>query len=135
MRYTCPTVNLEMVFTSVYNRRAEIRKMDQLRPTLVKKGATIGANATVVCGVALGRYAFIGTGTAVNKDIQDYALVTGNPAKQLGWMCECCERLSDDLDCQDCRKEYEKKGVTIILKPILSNSMDAQRAAIPNQEL
>jgi len=68
-----------MVFTNIYNPRAEIRKMDQVRPTLVKKGATIGANATIVCGITLGRYSFIGAGSLVNKNIPDYALVVGNP--------------------------------------------------------
>ena len=70
-----------MVFTNIYNPRAEIRKMDQMRPILVKKGTTIGANATIVCGVTLGRYSFIGAGAVVTKDIPDHALVVGNPAR------------------------------------------------------
>jgi len=98
-----------MVFTNIYNPRAEIRKMDQVRPTLVKKGATIGANATVVCGVTLGQYCFIGAGALVNKNIPDYALVVGNPAKQIGWACECGERLADDLECISCGKRFEEK--------------------------
>lgn len=77
-----------MVFTNIHNPRAEIDKMDQVRPTLVKKGATIGANATIICGVTLGRYCFIGAGAVVNKNIPDYALVVGNPARQIGWACE-----------------------------------------------
>ena len=97
-----------MVFTNIYNPRAEIRKMDQVRPTLVRRGATIGANATIVCGTTLGRYCFIGAGTVVNKNIPDFALVVGNPAKQIGWACECGERLSDDLECLACEKKYEK---------------------------
>jgi len=97
-----------MVFTNIYNPRAEIRKMDQVRPTWVKKGATIGANATIVCGTTLGRYCFIGAGAVVNKNIPDFALVVGNPAKQIGWACECGERLSDDLECLACEKKYEK---------------------------
>ena len=97
-----------MVFTNIYNPRAEIGKMDQVRPTWVKKGATIGANATVVCGVTLGRYCFIGAGAVVNKNVPDFALVVGNPAKQIGWACECGERLSDDLECLVCEKKYEK---------------------------
>jgi acetyltransferase-like isoleucine patch superfamily enzyme len=97
-----------MVFTNIYNPRAEIGKMDQVRPTLVKKGATIGANATIVCGVTLGRYCFIGAGAVVNKNISDYALVVGNPARQIGWACECGERLPDDLECLTCGKQYEK---------------------------
>jgi UDP-2-acetamido-3-amino-2,3-dideoxy-glucuronate N-acetyltransferase len=81
--------------------------MDQVRPTLVKKGATIGANATIVCGVSLGCYSFIGAGAVVNKNIPDYALVVGVPAKQIGWACECGERLADDLQCLSCGKKYE----------------------------
>jgi acetyltransferase-like isoleucine patch superfamily enzyme len=98
-----------MVFTNINNPRAEIRKMDQVRPTLVKKGATIGANATIVCGTTLGTYCFIGAGTVVNKNISDHALVVGNPAKQIGWACECGERLTDDLDCLACGNRYQKK--------------------------
>jgi UDP-2-acetamido-3-amino-2,3-dideoxy-glucuronate N-acetyltransferase len=97
-----------MVFTNIYNPRAEIGKMDQVRPTLVKRGATIGANATIVCGVTLGRYCFIGAGAVVNKNISDFALVVGNPAKQIGWACECGERLADDLECLACGKKFEK---------------------------
>jgi UDP-2-acetamido-3-amino-2,3-dideoxy-glucuronate N-acetyltransferase len=95
-----------MVFTNIYNPRAEIRKMDQVRPTLVKKGTTIGANATIICGITLGRYSFIGAGSLVTKNIPDYALVVGNPAKQIGWACECGERLIDDLECTSCGKSY-----------------------------
>jgi predicted dehydrogenase/acetyltransferase-like isoleucine patch superfamily enzyme len=98
-----------MVFTNIYNPRAEIRKMDQVRPTMVKKGATIGANATIVCGVTLGRYSFIGAGAVVNKNVPDYAIVVGNPAKQIGWACECGERLTEDLDCFSCGKKFEKR--------------------------
>ncbi|MFC1815076.1 Gfo/Idh/MocA family oxidoreductase [Thermodesulfobacteriota bacterium] len=105
-----------MVFTNVYNPRAEIRKMDQLRPTLVKRGTTIGANATIICGLTLGRYAFIGAGAMVNKNVPDHALVVGNPAKQIGWMCECGERLSEDLECSDCGKMFAKNGTAIKLK-------------------
>ena len=97
-----------MVFTNIYNPRAEIGKMDQVRPTLVKKGATIGANATIVCGATLGRYSFIGAGAVVTRNVSDHALVLGNPAKQIGWMCECGERLSDDLECMVCGKTFKK---------------------------
>lgn len=99
-----------MVFTNIYNPRAEIRKMDQVRPTLVKKGATIGANATIVCGVTLGRYSFIGAGAVVNKNVPDSAIVVGNPARQIGWACECGERLTEDLDCLSCGKQFKKKA-------------------------
>ncbi|MQY76138.1 MAG: oxidoreductase [Spirochaeta sp.] len=97
-----------MVFTNVYNPRAEIRKMDEVRPTLVKKGTTIGANATIVCGVTLGRYSFIGAGAVITKDVPDHALVAGNPGKQIGWVCECGERLTDNLECPSCNKSYQK---------------------------
>jgi len=100
-----------MVFTNIYNPRAEIRKMDQLRPTLVKKGATIGANATIVCGITIGKYALIGAGALVNRNVLDQALVVGNPAKQVGWACECGERLPDDWMCVVCGKRYEKSEI------------------------
>jgi UDP-2-acetamido-3-amino-2,3-dideoxy-glucuronate N-acetyltransferase len=91
-----------MVFTNIYNPRAEIPKMDQVRPTLVRKGATLGANCTVVCGHVIGSYAFIGAGAVVTKDVPDHALAVGNPAKQIGWMCECGEKLDSNLSCQIC---------------------------------
>ncbi len=105
-----------MVFTNIYNPRAEIGKMDQVRPTLVKKGATIGANATIVCGTTLGRYSFIGAGALVNRNVPDHALVVGNPAKQIGWACECGERLTEDLECLACEKHYKKSpdGLVVV---------------------
>ena len=105
-----------MVFTNVYNPRAEIRRMDKARPTLVKRGATIGANATIICGITIGRYAFIGAGAVVNKNVSDYALMVGNPAKQIGWVCKCGERLTDNLDCPECKIKYEetKNGLKIL---------------------
>jgi UDP-2-acetamido-3-amino-2,3-dideoxy-glucuronate N-acetyltransferase len=103
-----------MVFTNIYNPRAEIRKMDQVRPTLVKHGATLGANCTIVCGTIIGRYAFIGAGAIVNRNVLDHALVVGNPAKQIGWACQCGERLADDLECLVCGKKYEQKESGLI---------------------
>ena len=98
-----------VVFTNVYNPRAELSRMDELRPTLVKTGATLGANSTVVCGVTIGRYAFVGAGALVNRDVMDYALVVGNPAAPIGWVCSCGVRL-DFMDqkakCQACGAEY-----------------------------
>lgn len=82
-----------MVFTNVYNPRSAVARKDEYRNTLVKKGATIGANATIVCGTTIGEYAFIGAGAVVNKDVTDYALMAGVPAKQIGWMSEFGERL------------------------------------------
>ena len=102
-----------VVFTNISNPRAAIRKMDHILPTLVKLGATIGANATIVCGTTLGRYAFVGAGTVVTKDVADYALVVGNPARQIGWVCQCGEKLPDDLICQDCGKQFEADDATI----------------------
>jgi UDP-2-acetamido-3-amino-2,3-dideoxy-glucuronate N-acetyltransferase len=98
-----------MVFTNVYNPRSGIRRMDELRPTLVKKGASIGANATVLCGITIGSYSFIGAGAVVLKDVPDYALVVGNPAKQKGWMCECGIRLvfhGTAATCGECKRRY-----------------------------
>ena len=113
-----------MVFTNVFNPRSEIhRSIDEYRPTLVKYGATIGANATVVCGSTIGRYAFIGAGSVVTKDIPDYALVYGNATNIAGWMCECGEKLDfgagDPRDtngvaeCTNCGKWYEKHETTV----------------------
>ncbi len=99
-----------MVFTNVYNPRSEIKKMDQVRPTLVKHGATIGANATIICGITIGRYAFIGAGAVVTTDVPDYALEVGNPSKQIGWVCYCGERLNSKLCCDICGKQYEKNN-------------------------
>ncbi len=97
-----------MVFTNIYNPRAEIGKMDQVRQTHVKKGATMGANCTIVCGHTIGCYAFIGAGAVVTKDVPDHALVVGNPARQIGWACECGEKLDDKLKCTVCGKVYQK---------------------------
>ena len=102
-----------MVFTNIYNPRAEIQKVEQIRPTLVRKGATIGANATIVCGITIGKYAFVGAGAVVNRDVLDFALVVGNPARQVGWVCECGERLPDNLLCPECSKQYEKTNDVI----------------------
>jgi UDP-2-acetamido-3-amino-2,3-dideoxy-glucuronate N-acetyltransferase len=87
-----------MVFTNVFNPRAEFRKMDQLRPTLVKQGATLGANCTIVCGVTIGEYAFIGAGAVVPRDVPAHALMVGNPARQIGWMSRHGERLDIPLE-------------------------------------
>ena len=95
-----------MVFTNIFNPRAEIGKMDQVRPTLVRHGATIGANATIICGVTLGRYSFVGAGAVVSRSVPDHALVAGNPARRTGWACRCGERLTDDLDCPACGIKY-----------------------------
>ena len=78
-----------MVFTNVYNPRSAIARKSEYRPTLVKQGATLGANCTVVCGTTIGQYAFIGAGAVINRDVPAYALMLGVPAKRRGWMCTC----------------------------------------------
>jgi UDP-2-acetamido-3-amino-2,3-dideoxy-glucuronate N-acetyltransferase len=82
-----------MVFTNVINPRSAVSRKNEYQKTLVRRGATIGANATIVCGVTLGEYAFIGAGAVVTKDVKPFALVTGVPGRQVGWMCRCGERL------------------------------------------
>jgi UDP-2-acetamido-3-amino-2,3-dideoxy-glucuronate N-acetyltransferase len=82
-----------MVFTNVYNPRSLIERKSEYRDTLVKRGATLGANCTIVCGVTIGEYAFVGAGTVVNKNVTDYALIVGVPARQIGWMSEYGEQI------------------------------------------
>ena len=107
-----------MVFTNVYNPRSEIRRMEELRPTLVRRGATLGANCTVVCGVTIGSYAFVGAGTVVTKDVPDYALILGNPGRVAGWMCSCGNRIKFDAEdergsCTACTKLYRKSRTKV----------------------
>lgn len=89
-----------MVFTNVYNPRSLIERKSEYRDTLVKKGATLGANCTIVCGSTIGEYAFIGAGAVVNKDVPAYALMVGVPARQIGWMSEFGEQLDLPLEGQ-----------------------------------
>lgn len=89
-----------MVFTNVYNPRSDVTRKDEYRSTLVKKGATLGANCTIVCGVTIGKYAFVGAGAMINKDVPAYALMVGVPAKQVGWMSEYGEQLDLPLSGQ-----------------------------------
>lgn len=114
-----------MVFTNVTNPRSHVSRKDEYRKTLVKRGASIGANATVVCGHTIGRYAFIGAGTVVTRDVPDYAMMVGNPARLLGWMCQCGVKLDLSRDaqkdeqatCSACDKSYAKReGVVIELE-------------------
>jgi len=101
-----------VVFTNVFNPRAHIPRMDEIRKTLVKEGATIGANATIICGNTIGRYTFIGAGSVVTKDVPDYALVMGVPGKIAGWMCQCGIKLGFDPNkiarCNNCNRIYER---------------------------
>lgn len=105
-----------MVFTNVYNPRSAIPRKNEILLTLIKRGATLGANCTIVCGHTIGQYAFVGAGAVITKDVADYALVIGNPARQIGWMCQCGVRLPENLECQACSAKYRKnKGdLTII---------------------
>ncbi len=98
------------VFTNVDNPRAEIERKDELRPTLVRRGVTIGANATIVCGHELGAYAFIGAGAVVNRDVPPHALMVGVPARRIGWMSHAGERLGDDLVCSRTGRKYRETG-------------------------
>ena len=99
-----------MVFTNVINPRSAVIRKDEYKATLVKKGATIGANATILCGVTLGKFAFIGAGAVVTKDVPDYALIVGNPGRQIGWMSSHGNRLNFDKDgfavCNESGKKY-----------------------------
>jgi UDP-2-acetamido-3-amino-2,3-dideoxy-glucuronate N-acetyltransferase len=106
-----------MVFTNVFNPRSHISRKHEFRPTLVRQGATIGANATILCGLTIGRYSFIGAGAVVTKDVPDYALVYGNPARQQGWMCACGVALimkgrkgAERGQCGVCGKKYAIQG-------------------------
>jgi len=114
-----------MVFTNVFNPRSEYPKDPdkEYLKTLVKRGATIGANSTIVCGNTIGEYAFIGAGAVVTKDIPDFALVTGNPSSIKGWMCKCGTKLDMRVDagtqkttCPECSLAYERNGTQVRCK-------------------
>lgn len=113
------------VFTNVHNPRSHIPRKDEYRRTLVRQGATIGANATVVCGHTIGRYAFVGAGAVVTRDVPDHALVYGNPARVLGWMCVCGTKLSfdradgvDSAICRACGGHYTREGAQVKEVPL-----------------
>ncbi len=102
-----------MVFTNVVNPRSEVVRKDEYKPTLVKRGASIGANATIVCGVTLGQYAFVGAGAVVTRDVPDFAIVVGNPARRTGWMCRCGVKLRVNGAapvCSTCGTRYSLHG-------------------------
>ena len=99
------------VFTNVLNPRSHVSRKREYRKTLVRRGATIGANATIICGVTLGEYAFIGAGAVVTSDVAPHALMVGVPARRVGWMCQCGERLHVEhgrAACPTCGAEYEE---------------------------
>ncbi len=107
------------VFTNVINPRAFVERKHEFRTTLVKKGATIGANATIVCGNTIGQYALIGAGAVVTKDVKDYALVVGVPARQIGWVCKCGTTLKKEeteFVCKSCGNIYVE--IKSQLKPV-----------------
>ena len=95
-----------MVFTNVFTPRSHVSRKNEYLPTPVRTGATIGANATIVCGNEIGAYAFIGAGAVVTKPVPAQALMVGNPAKQIGWMCKCGERLAASNHCERCGTSY-----------------------------
>ena len=99
-----------MVFTNVINPRSHVSRKDEYKQTRVRRGATIGANATVVCGHTIGEYAFIGAGAVVTRDVSPYALMVGAPARRIGWMCQCGEKLArqqGDVTCPACGASYQ----------------------------
>ena len=100
------------VFTNVINPRAFIPRKAEFRKTIIGHGATIGANATIICGHNIGRFAMIGAGTVVAHNVDDYALVVGNPDRRIGYVCECGCRLDEHFKCLECGKEYENLAVT-----------------------
>lgn len=102
-----------MVFTNVINPRSHVLRKHEYRKTLVKRGASMGANCTIVCGVTIGEYAFVGAGAVVTKDVPAYALVVGSPARVKGWMCQCGEKLEvsgSSAKCTVCGAAYVKDG-------------------------
>ena len=108
-----------MVFTNVINPRSHVSRKDEYKPTQVRRGATIGANATVVCGHTIGEYAFIGAGAVVTRDVLPYALMVGTPARRIGWMCQCGEklpRLAGEATCAACGLAYHLNSDACRLK-------------------
>jgi UDP-2-acetamido-3-amino-2,3-dideoxy-glucuronate N-acetyltransferase len=109
-----------MVFTNVINPRSHISRKDEYRRTLVRRGATLGANSTILCGHTVGRFAFVGAGAVVTRDVPDYALVVGTPGRVTGWVCECGVKLAAGpvppaaATCEACAKRYHAVGGTLV---------------------
>lgn len=105
-----------MVFTNVINPRSHVSRKDEYRETIVRRGASFGANSTVICGHSIGRMSFIGAGAVVTKDVPDYALIVGNPGRIAGWMCECGVKLASgshpplEATCSACQSRYASKS-------------------------
>ena len=131
------------VFTNVNNPRAEVERKDEFRPTLVERGATIGANATIVCGHTIGEYAFIAAGAVVTQDVPAFALMAGVPARRIGWMSHAGEKLGPDLVCPSSGRRYREAGpdrieeivmmadaATVAVEPIEFIDLGAQRRRI-----
>src|SRR5207302_2692419 len=110
-----------VVFTNVINPRSHISRKHEYRPTRVRHGATVGANATILCGLTIGRFAFVGAGAVVTRDVPDFALVTGNPGRQQGWMCRCGIKLKlpaeggrTRVSCQVCGAGYRRSRTGLV---------------------
>jgi UDP-2-acetamido-3-amino-2,3-dideoxy-glucuronate N-acetyltransferase len=109
-----------MVFTNVINPRSHVSRKDEYQRTLVRRGATLGANCTVVCGYTIGRFAFVGAGAVITRDVPDHALVVGNPARVTGWMCACGAKLASgatvpaEAACGACGQRYRKLRETLV---------------------
>lgn len=104
------------VFTNVFNPRAFIERKNEYRKTVVHRGASIGANATIVCGNELGEYCFVGAGSVVTRDVPSHALVHGSPARIRGWVCQCGVKLDGDLCCPECGLRYKRQGEGLALE-------------------
>ncbi len=106
------------VFTNVLNPRSFVPRKNEFLKTTIKEGATIGANATIICGHDIGRFAFVGAGSVITKEVPDYTLVVGNPARKIGYVCECGERIFPDenstYECPRCHKKYKESKNTLI---------------------
>ena len=109
-----------MVFTNVINPRSHVIRRDEYQRTLVRRGASLGANCTIVCGVTIGQYAFVGAGSVVTRSVPDYALIYGNPARLRGWLCACGIKLAFGLDapaqialCANCGKRYHRGALSV----------------------